>query len=533
MSTARAALCHITQSKTQNQSSVIVFGSFARIMAAHCQTFISPEHRVPWRQLNKLELTVIVIDQLRHPHLNIDYWHIARDERWCVLGRNGAGKQYIDQLLLGKLKPESCGDLALLDPEQVRIVSFEVQQAVYEEELKNDDSDFMDEDDPGRCGWDFLPAGCEDDPLIDQLHMRERLDTGYRLMSTGESRKLLILQAVFEGAQLLICDNPYDSLDKASCIALEEALGQVGERGTVVMMLVSNRQDIPDWCDKVAWVDHGKLDVLGEHSDPAVAAKLDEYLGGGDLSAAEFPDLPQQLTDYPHDHLVALKQCTVTFGGRPVLDGIDVTINPLQHTLITGPNGSGKSTLLGLITGDCPQCFSNHVEVVGFKRGSGESVWDVKSQMGIVSADLHRRYRVSADVLTVVLSGFFDSIGLYEKATSEQAETARQWLRLLGVDQYEKQSFHSLSYGEQRVVLIARALVKGPLLLVLDEPTQGLDEPNRHALLSVLERIASLKYTTILLVSHRDDEMLPLFGQHIALSTDPESGAGQVSIEAT
>ncbi|WP_274620731.1 ATP-binding cassette domain-containing protein [Colwellia maritima] len=154
---------------------------------------------------------------------------------------------------------------------------------------------------------------------------------------------------------------------------------------------------------------------------------------------------------------------------------------------------------------------------LGFKRGSGESIWDLKKHMGIVSAELHRQYRVNGDLLTVVLSGFYDSIGLYQQPEHYHIEIAQQWLAKIGLLPYQHNSFRSLSYGEQRLALIARALIKSPYLLILDEPTQGLDELNRHRLLNFLEHLAEQKHSTMLLVSHRKDEFLPIFEQHIKL----------------
>ena len=184
---------------------------------------------------------------------------------------------------------------------------------------------------------------------------------------------------------------------------------------------------------------------------------------------------------------------------------------------ILGPNGSGKSTLMQLITGDCTQCYSNDIEVLGYKRGSGESIWQLKQDMGIVSSEFHRQYRVKGELLNVVLSGFFDSIGLYQKAENYQINIAKQWLKMVGLSTYQNTMFQDLSYGEQRLALIARALVKAPFLLILDEPTQGLDEINRHRVLNFLEVIAKQKHSTLILVSHRKDEHLSIFKNHIAL----------------
>jgi molybdate transport system ATP-binding protein len=156
--------------------------------------------------------------------------------------------------------------------------------------------------------------------------------------------------------------------------------------------------------------------------------------------------------------------------------------------------------------------------VLGFKRGSGETVWEIKKRIGLVSPGLHRDHRVPGNAIHIVLSGFFDTIGLYDAASEQQVRHARTWLALVGLEEKSDEAFKSLSYGEQRLTLIARALVKQPPLLLLDEPTQGLDEVNRHRLLYFLEHLASQKRSTVVMATHRTDEHLPLFTHHISLA---------------
>ena len=218
------------------------------------------------------------------------------------------------------------------------------------------------------------------------------------------------------------------------------------------------------------------------------------------------------------DPILELDKVTVRRGMGIDLQDFSLQIKSGECVILHGENGAGKSTLLGLITGDCMQCFSNDVTVFGHRRGSGESVWDIKRQLGLVSNDLHRRYTVRCDVLSVVCSGFFDSIGLYDTPTEPQIRLGREWLRAVDMADQAETPFQSLSYGEQRLVLIARALVKSPLLLVLDEPTQGLDELNRERILGFMSAIEARRHSTLLFVSHRQDEFLPLFKQHIHLT---------------
>jgi len=461
---------------------------------------------------------MINIANLQHPKLTIQQWQMTQGQSWCVLGRNGAGKQYVNQLLTGELDTENVDQLQLPHKDKVSLISFEVQQAIYEKTLEIEAPDYVDENNIATKAKDFLPKDKWDDPLIAAFSLTHRMDTRYVQLSTGESRKLLILQAIFSGVELLICDNPFDSLDVASCTMLSAALAELSNTNITVLLMLSNRQDIPTWCDHAAWLDRSELTVLGPLSDTETQTRLDTLLTATP-DTTEWPQTLQQLSEYRHPYLVKLNKGTVHYDGINVFEDLDVEIKPLQHTLITGPNGSGKSTLMQLITGDCPQCYSNDINVLGYQRGSGESIWEIKQQMGIISAELHRQYRVNSELLSVVVSGFYDSIGVYQQPSKIQIDIARQWLDKVGLLAEQNTLFQRLSYGEQRLALIARALVKSPYLLILDEPTQGLDELNRHRVLNFLEQLATQKHSTMLLVSHRQDEFLSLFTQHIQLSS--------------
>ena len=459
---------------------------------------------------------MIDINNLQHHQLRINHWQVDKHATWCVLGKNGSGKQYIDELFTGKLIPQHVDTLTLPPADKIGMVSFETQQRIYEHELKLDASDFLDANDVGTLAKDFLPKEKLDDPLIKAFNLGHRMETGYRQLSTGEGRKLLILQAIFNGVELLICDNPFDSLDVESCHALSNALAELAKNNITIILLLSNRQDIPAWCKNIAFIERGQLDVIGEFDNEETKRQLDVLLTPKENNLT-WPATLKHRESYDHPYLVELNNGKVSYNGVNVFSELNVRIKPLQHTLISGRNGSGKSTLMHLITGDCTQCYSNDLRVLGIKRGSGESIWELKKQMGIVSAELHRQYRVNGDLLTVVISGFYDTIGLYRQPEKHHIELARQWLQQVGLLDYQNTPFQQLSYGEQRLALIARALVKSPLLLILDEPTQGLDELNRHRILNFLEYLTEQQQSTILLVSHRTDEHLPLFKQHIKL----------------
>ena len=460
----------------------------------------------------------IRLSDCHYDGLVVPEWSISPGEGWCLFGLNGSGKKVVDQLLVGEIAPQTGSVEHSLGQQDIALISFERQQAIYEEEWRLAATDIIPEDEWGTRVADFLPSSRLDDPLIDALNMRHRLYAFYRELSTGESRKLMVLKALLEGARLLVCDNPFDSLDQKTVSALNETLCQVVASGASVVLLLSNRSDIPPWVERFAHIDDGLMVVFDGESREAQLAQLEASVGGDQIVQPGIPDDAIQLESYEAPYVAELNDCTVQYGGRQVLRELKVKIAPLQHTLVTGENGAGKSTLLGLITGDCMQCFSNDVTVFGYRRGSGESVWEIKRHLGLVSNDLHRRYTVRCDVLSVICSGFFDSIGLYDAPTEQQVRLGKEWLRAVDMADQAETPFQSLSYGEQRLVLIARAMVKSPLLLVLDEPTQGLDELNRERILGFMSAIEARRHSTLLFVSHRQDEFLPLFKQHIHLT---------------
>ncbi|MDO6719769.1 ATP-binding cassette domain-containing protein [Psychrosphaera sp. 1_MG-2023] len=464
---------------------------------------------------------IVDIKNLIHDKLSIAHWQINAGQKACVVGRNGSGKQYLDKMLIDDVTLVSFERFVVPSPEQVKVVSFETLQEVYENELKIDETDITDCIDDGTPARDFLPVNQHQNTLVAQFSLSHVMDKGYRLLSTGESRKLLILKALLDHIEsphlkLLICDNPFDSLDLKSVNELSELLNTLSDYGITVLLCLSNRDDIPAWCEQIAIIDEGKLIDLSGIDEQQIQRQL-ESLMTDELADVAWPEHIEEPAPYPHDYLVELQNGKVSYQSDIIFSELDFAIKPLQHTLVTGANGCGKSTLLQLVTGDHPQCYNNKLSVLGFARGQGESIWQIKKQMGIVSPEIHRQYRVSCTVLATVVSGFFDSIGVYQQVESKHTDIAKQWLAKIGMLQYSAKLLSDLSFGEQRLVLIVRALVKSPYLLVMDEPTQGLDEVNRHRVLKFLQTLDQQKHSTVLFVSHREDEFIPMFKQHLAM----------------
>ena len=458
------------------------------------------------------------MDEVDDGHLRVSRFAARQDEAWCVYGGNRSGIDRFVELF-------RCPDNPLLSYQKLRfpkyfgIVSFKDQQDLFEQEVRNDDSDFLDRIDPGTPARNFLAHLQDNIRLVEQFNLVRVLDSGYRQLSSGESRKLLILKAISEGAAHLIIENPYDGLDFDSRAEFDRIMALLLERGIAVLLILSSRGDIPDWCTHLAWLEKGRL--IGAGARAEIMREIKNGSNGDDWGQIlEFQNNTKE--EGSEEELVRLVNGRARYGERTIFSDFDFLVHRGQHTLISGPNGAGKSTLLGVITGDHQDCYTNELYLFGRRRGSGESIWQIKKEMGIVSPALHREHYIPGNSLHIVVSGFFDSIGLYRRPSDQQWELARSWLRVLGMRTLEKMPFRNLGYGEQRLLLIARALIKLPKILVLDEPTHGLDDANRAHLLDFLEMVVEKQISTIIYVSHRRDEFRSFFKQHTIFEPSPD-----------
>ncbi len=456
------------------------------------------------------------IRNFRHKELRIDQFTTAPGESCCIFGENHSGIDLFIDLLSGKLTHSHADILEL--PKCPGILTFRAQQELFEEEIRNDDSDFQNRTDPGTLVREFLPDHEAHAGLLQTFNMAHCLDLGYRQLSSGQARKLLLLNELTGGTTTLVLQNPYDGLDEQSCRELNNALMHLPSHGIEVLISVNTLCDIPKWTSHLAIIENGRLVCTGRQYQ--VLPKIAGILVAGRANHHTINPLFLQSTEGYKDQseeLVFLRNGFAGYAEKQLFSGLNLLIKTGDHTLVTGPNGCGKSTLLDIITGDNPKCYANELRIFGQNRGTGESIWEIKKHMGIVSPALHREHRIPNSALQVVLSGLYDSIGLYQKATSTEIKTARQWLAWINLTAQADVSFRRLSFADQRLVLIARALIKRPKLLILDEPTQGLDDDNRNALLNLLEQIAARNFSTILFVSHRKDEHRSFFRLQIHL----------------
>ena len=455
---------------------------------------------------------------------------INAGESWAFVGANGSGKSALARALAGSL-PVQKGERQCTFS-RIAHLSFEQLQKLVSDEWQRNNTDLLspDEDDTGRTTAEIIQDEIKDEARCNRLAelfgITSLLTRRFKYLSTGETRKTLLCQALMPQPDLLILDEPFDGLDVKSREQLAGLLGELSAQGYTVVLVLNRFDEIPDFVQHAgvladcALIEVGKKQKLLEQ---ALIAQLahSEKLAGVALPEADDPSARYTLPeDQPR---IILRDGVVEYNDKPILHKLSWTVNPGEHWQIVGPNGAGKSTLLSLVTGDHPQGYSNDLTLFGRRRGSGETIWDIKKHIGYVSSNLHLDYRVSTTVRNVVLSGYFDSIGIYQAVSDRQQKLARQWLNMLGMDNSIADApFHSLSWGQQRLALIARALVKHPTLLILDEPLQGLDPLNRQLVRRFIDILIGEGETQLLFVSHHAEDAPECITKRLTFFADGE-----------
>jgi molybdate transport system ATP-binding protein len=335
-------------------------------------------------------------------------------------------------------------------------------------------------------------------------------------MSSGERKKALFTYLMSQKPDYLILDNAFDNLDPFSRQDIKEKIAILAEKISVIQIL-SRRSDLLPFIQKRGMWKDGQLRWNYYPED------LNKSITSG---AVPFPsDLPPapDPTKYSSSILVELKKVSVAFHGKMVLREIDWKIRKGDFWELRGANGSGKTTLLSLITGDSPKAYGQEIHLFGHRKGSGESVWDLKQHIGYVTPALTDRFRGYHTLEHMLISGLVDSIGLYTQPTEKQTELAGSWLKLLGLADRKDTYFQDLSKGQQRLIMCARAMIKHPQLLILDEPTADLDDRSSELVVHLVNKMGEESETAIVFVSHREEPGLkPAFVMHL---TGTENGS--------
>ena len=440
---------------------------------------------------------------------------LEEGEHLAIIGRNGSGKSMFVDMITGRhpLYPDMI-KYGFDEPyNNIKHITF---RDTYGGD--NDRTYFLqqrwnqmeiDEETPtvgSKLEEAFLLAG-EDTPkrrefqkhIYELFHLDDLLDKYIILLSSGELRKFKLAANLFTRPKVLIIENPFIGLDAETRDQVKELLRMLTEeQGMQIILVLSKMDEIPDFITRVIKLDNlhfvpeikVKTDFLIEHCPHAIQVQHE----------ATFPPIPQLV--------IMFKHVTIQYGERTILKDLNWVVLKGEHWALSGQNGSGKSTLLSLVCADNPQSYACDISLFGHQRGSGESIWDIKKHIGYVSPEMHRSYKQNIPALQIVASGLKDTIGLYFTPTEQEKNQCLEWMNVFGIKHLADRKFLEMSSGEQRLVLLARAFVKSPDLLILDEPLHGLDLCNRNMVKAIVDRyMYDDPDRTLIYVTHYENEL--------------------------
>ena len=443
---------------------------------------------------------------------------IGANEHIAIVGPNGGGKSLFVDTLIGKY-PLREGTIEYdFSPSATQTVYDNVKYIAFRDTYGAADTNYYYQQRWNAHDQDEVPdvrdmlGEIKDDKLKNELfelfHIEPLLDKKIILLSSGELRKFQLTKTLLTAPRVLIMDNPFIGLDAPTRELLFSLLERLTKMSSVQIVLVlSMLDDIPSFITHVIPVD--KMEVFPKMAREAYLKAFHDR-----DTVDSFEELQKRIINlaydgntYDSDEVVKLNKVSIRYDDRTILKELDWTVRRGEKWALSGENGAGKSTLLSLVCADNPQSYANTLYLFDRKRGSGESIWDIKKRIGYVSPEMHLFYMENVPVLNIVSSGFFDSIGLFRKCTERQQQVALAWMRVFGIEELKDRSFLTLSSGEQRLALLARAFVKDPDLIILDEPLHGLDVSNKKKVAAIIEQFCSRPGKTLIYVTHYPHEL--------------------------
>jgi molybdate transport system ATP-binding protein len=472
-----------------------------------------------------IELNKVSVQKGDRTVLHTINWQIKENENWAIIGGNGAGKSTLLELIAGKIFPfkgtaqiphYSAIAFVAKDYSFNRIVQSATQY--YQQRFNSMDAEIaptvieilQNRIKPlGTVNENSIklpPPEFSDEEVArvsSLLKINHLLDRSIVTLSNGETRRTLITLSLLKKPKFLLLDNPFIGLDVESRHTLHEVLNQVAQSG-IQIVIVSSINEIPDCMTNVIELKEGELKKL--YTKP-----FEFTYKRASKEKLLYPEILEKIESNPPKHdfsyAINMRNIVVTYKNKNVVDGVNWKVKKGEKWALMGPNGSGKSTLLSLITADNPQGYQNDYELFDWKRGTGESIWDIKQRIGYVSPELHLYFNRHTEVWKAVASGLFDSAGLFKKLSAEEHATVEDYLKLLNIHHLANRLITQLSSGEQRQVFLARALVKNPSLLLLDEPCQGLDYNHMVYFRDLVDELVLALSKTLVYVTHYPDEI--------------------------
>ncbi|MEG1837836.1 MAG: ATP-binding cassette domain-containing protein [Bacteroidaceae bacterium] len=460
------------------------------------------------------------IYRLQDP-ININF---CENEHLAIIGLNGSGKSILVDTLLGKyplakgtLSYDFFPSLSTMAYDNIKYMAFRdsygAADANYYYQQRWNAHDQDDAPTVREMLGEVTATNSESDKLLrDKLFtlfaITPMLDKKIILLSSGELRKMQLTKALLTHPRVLVLDNPFIGLDVQTRELLHKLLVRMTQLSSLQIILVlSMIDDVPDFITHVLPITNMRCGEKMTREAYLSAYRTDNTPALSEEKKVRIINLSYKDDLLNAEQMVELNKVSIKYGDRTILKELDWTVMRGDKWALSGENGAGKSTLLSLVCADNPQSYACNITLFGHRRGSGESIWEIKKHIGYVSPEMHRAYLKNLPTIEIVASGLHDSIGIYKRPCPEQMDACEWWMDIFGIKALKDRPFLQLSSGEQRLVLLARAFVKDPELLILDEPLHGLDTRNRRLVKAVIEAFCCRKDKTLIMVTHYEEEL--------------------------
>jgi molybdate transport system ATP-binding protein len=430
---------------------------------------------------------------------------IRRGEQWAIVGPSGSGKTSLALSLLGRLfysgtiRYYTDATIGYVEQQHRFRTLSNTTDFYYQQRFQSQDAE-----DSLTIRQELHAFLVSDEhqtmALLQRLHLGEMLDEPLIQLSNGENKRLQIARALLNKPGILILDNPFTGLDTDGRRLLHDIINKISADGMQIL-LITSLEEMPACITHLAVLDNGSIEYAGAITGYEIHSASNETIK---------KTIPAELalsSSHAFDTAIKMVNVNIRYGDKLILDNINWTVNKGERWSVSGANGAGKSTLLSLITADNPQAYANEIYLFDRRRGRGESIWDIKKNIGFVSPEMHLYFPFTSTCFEVIASGLFDTTGLFRAVSEEDEERVNQWLELFDLQRFGSTPLQQLSLGRQRMSLLARALVKNPPLLVLDEPCQGLDDSQVRYFNQLIDQLCTRFNTTLLYVSHYQQQL--------------------------
>lgn len=448
------------------------------------------------------------------------YWEVNVCQNWVLWGESGSGKTSLAKAIAGLIPSQGSieinYDVQSKLPAEVLFVEswyqFKNLEGVanfyYQQRYTS-----LQANDTLTVHAELVAYGKEKglhfdlvEPILEALGFATFASSQLIELSSGEHKKLQLVKALWLKPQLLIIDQPYTGLDKASRKNLNTLLNQITAEG-VQLILICNDLEFPE-----------SIDSFAEIIDGQIVTSFSREIGDlpPEIHKRKIPAFLKESPIYSSTDMVKMVDVNISYGEKQVLKNINWEVKAGEKWLLQGPNGSGKSTLLSLINGDHPQSYANELYLFGNRRGTGESIWDIKQHIGLISPEFHWYFDATSTVWKCIASGFYDTVGLFQQLPYTKRAQVDELIEYFGLAENKNELLTALPLGKQRLVLLARTIIKNPELLILDEPCQGLDQQQTRYFNQLVDELCS-NGMTLIYVGHFESQLPTCIEKRILL----------------